>query len=307
MPASLNANQNSRHLPIELYDEIIGFLWNDFPSLKACVIASRVLLAPSQKRLFYCIALNALSRHKSTGTPSSFYWLLAFAPHLADYVQVLHIFDLGALNVESSDATPAVLGNEHDLHFEDYEFINGKVISNLDHTIQPGTDRQTIGWLQRDKFLPLFAPLLSNLRALHIFYPFDLNRLTYRVLFTLLSLMRLPSLVHLRVDCRIYPQAIVDIGENIKHLALDTPPSRVDFPFQLEHPPLQPVYLESFLMRGPFVFLGRLPPTFRIQFSRLRKLVVVALSANDHASTQKLLRQCRDTLEDFEFVPFPGT
>ena len=315
---SQNPTNQFHQLHIELYDEIIAFLWNDFPSLKACSLASRVLLAPSQKRLFYSIALNAhagflnaSSGHESIGTPSSFYWLLARSPHLADYIQALHIRDEydhdGALDVESLDATPPVLGNEHDLHFENYKFINGKEISELDHTIQPNTDGQTVGgWLLRDKFLPLFAPLLSNLRALHISlgYSYNLHHLTYRVLFTLLSLMRLPSLIHLRLRCRIYPQAIINIGANIKHLALDYAPRDVNIPFQLEHPPVQPVYLESFLVCSPFVFLGRFPPTSRIQFSRLRKLVVTAHSADDYAPTQELLRQCCDTLEDFEFTPF---
>ena len=298
-------SQKSRRLPIELYNEIIGFLWNDFPSLKACALASRVLLVPSQQRLFYCIALNAYAG-ESMGKPSSLYRLLARSPHLADYIQAFHIFNQyypGALNVESSDVTPPVLGNEHDLHFEDYKFIDGKEISHLDHTIQPDTYR-TVGWLPKDKFLPLFAPLLSNLKALYIFYPFDWDHLTYRVLFTLLFLMRLPSLVHLRLQCRIFPQAIVNIGANIKHLALDTSSMNVDFPFQLEHPPLQPIYLESFFVCSPSEYLGCFPAsTSRIQFSRLRKLVVTAYSADDHASTQKLLRQCRDTLEDFEFMP----
>ena len=300
-------HQKSRHLPIELYDEIIGFLWNDFPSLKASALASRVLLAPSQKRLFYCIGLTAYARRGATGKPS-FYWLLARSPHLADYVQALHIFneyDPFARNVESSDVTPPVLGNEHDLHFEDYKFINGEEISDLDHTIQPHTNHWANGgWLSRDKYLPLFAPLLSNLRALYIFYPHDLHHLTYRVLFTLLSLMRLPSLIHLRLRCRIYPQAIINIGANIKHLALDYAPRDVNIPFQLEHPPVQPVYLESVLVELPFQFLGHFPLTSRIQLSRLRKLVVIAYSADDHAPTQQLLQQCCDTLEDFEIKPF---
>ena len=310
-------SQKSRRLPIELYNEIIGFLWNDFPSLKACALASRVLLAPSQKRLFYSIGLNAYSGlsygssiRELMGRPSSFYWCLARSPHLADYVQALHICDEAHsrdLDVESTDVTPPVLGNEHDPHFDkDYKFTNGMEISDLDHAIQPPTNRRMVGgWLPRDKFLPLFAPLLSNLKALCIFYPFDWHCLTYKVLFTLLSLMQLPSLVHLRLLFNTYPQSIVSMafGENIKHLALDSTQRDDNFPFQLEHPPLQPVYLESFLVCSPFVFLDHFPPTSRIQFSRLRKLAVVACSANDHPATQKLLRQCRDTLEDFEFNP----
>ncbi len=144
-------NQNSCQLPIELYDEIISFLWNDFPSLKACALANRVLVAPSQKRLFYCIALcghfgvryqksaGASSSHESVGTPSSFYWLLTRSPHLAEYVQALHILpgsgDAIVPDVELSDMALPVLGNEHDLRFEDYK-VNGEEISDLDHTIQ---------------------------------------------------------------------------------------------------------------------------------------------------------------------------
>lgn len=310
----------ARRLPIELYDEITSYLWNDSSSLKACALANRVLVAPSQKRLFYRIALSQYKFHdadtlracigcESLGTPSSFYWLLAHSPHLAEYVQVLYIIDIDssgrsiALDVELPDIPP-VLGNERDLHFEDYKFMNGEEISDLDHTIRPYREIFK-RWLPKDKFLPLFAPLLSDLKALHIVSTSNWQDLPYRVLFTLLYLMRLPSLVYLQLLPQ-YPLAIINmaLGENVKHLALNSYPTNDQLPFRLalEHPPLRPVYLERFFACRA-EFLDRFPPTSRIQISNLRKLVVAAIFADEHAHTQRILQKLRDTLEDFEFSP----
>ncbi len=92
------------------------------------------------------------------------------------------------------------------------------------------------------------------------------------------------------------------LGETIKHLVL-----RVYYPkddhIQLEYPPLGPVYLDSFSSNVTFDLLDRFLATSRIQISRLRKVVVVASSVEDAATTQRLLRQCHETLEDFEFTP----
>ena len=155
--------------------------------------------------------------------------------------------------------------------------------------------------LPRDKFLPLFAP---NLKALRISYASEWHHLTYRVVFTLLHLIGLPSLVHLRLlfcDCR---QAIVDMAlENVKHLALDSG-GNDDVTFRHESPPLRPVYLESFSAILSLPLQDHFPPTSPIQISRLRKLVVVALSPEAHAATQNFLRQCRDTLEEFDFTTY---
>ena len=47
-----NAQFRSGLAPQELFNEIIGYNWNDIPSLKACSLAHRNMTVPSQKRLF---------------------------------------------------------------------------------------------------------------------------------------------------------------------------------------------------------------------------------------------------------------
>ena len=36
-------------VPPEMFNEIIGHLWNDIPSLKACSLANQIMTIPSQK------------------------------------------------------------------------------------------------------------------------------------------------------------------------------------------------------------------------------------------------------------------
>jgi len=98
-----SAAASARGLPQELYDEIIGFLWNDIPSLKACSLANRIITRPSPKRLFNCIALRAplqkLNNNRRIfdnglcGTSYNFRQLLLRSPHIAKYGVSLHIVD----------------------------------------------------------------------------------------------------------------------------------------------------------------------------------------------------------------------
>jgi len=112
-----------RGLPQELYDEIIGFLWNDIPSLKACALANRIMTRPSQKCLFYCIALRAplqkLNNNRRIfdsglcGTSYNFRQMLLRSPHIAKYVVSLHIVD----HWDDYQSNLETLGHEMNLGF----------------------------------------------------------------------------------------------------------------------------------------------------------------------------------------------
>ena len=43
MPRRRRRHFHHCELPVELYSEIIGYLWNDIPSLKACSLANRIM------------------------------------------------------------------------------------------------------------------------------------------------------------------------------------------------------------------------------------------------------------------------
>jgi len=99
-----------RQVPSEMFNEIIGHLWNDIPSLKACSLANRIMTVPSQKRLFYCICLRAprsmlkdsWAENETSGTSYDFSRLLDRSPHIAGYVQSLFIMDHGPIQGGSS-------------------------------------------------------------------------------------------------------------------------------------------------------------------------------------------------------------
>ena len=87
----------SHRCPPELLDEIISYLWNDIPSLKACSLAHRNTTVPSQKRLFYAVGLrgpNQRVKNEMSGTSYDFWRLLVGSPHIAGYVQSLFIMDI---------------------------------------------------------------------------------------------------------------------------------------------------------------------------------------------------------------------
>ena len=88
-------------LPQELYEEIVAYLWDDIPSLKACSLASRMMTLPAQRLSFRAVSLRPtrnLLREESraseiSGTSSDFQRLLARSPHIAGYVRSMHIME----------------------------------------------------------------------------------------------------------------------------------------------------------------------------------------------------------------------
>jgi len=306
-----------RELPEELYDEIIGFLWNDIPSLKACSLANRIMTIPSQKRLFYCIALRPPLRKLSVswlafsdglcGTSYNFQQLLLRSPHIAKYVISLHIVGQFFCNISNSEALEGMVPGNTDDEIDDgeqyvgYKLASGQDIS-LDVPLVSGlhqNESRVYRWLTADKFLPLSAPLLCNLRSLTIGYNENWYHLPGRVFITLLNLIQLPSLRHLDINGCQRPDIVINqaIGENVKHLFLDgIPENGSQALLRLPRQPLAPVYLDSLSINaGGFLSVF---PACRVMTSRLRKLVIRECGT-PHAM-RSLLQSCSATLQDFE-------
>ena len=107
-------------LPTEIFEEIIGYLWDDKPALAACSLASRILTTPSQKHIFSCVILRApkelferqLYRHVYPlgGTSANFLRLLNASPEISGYVDCLQIIDVKPydedIEFSSSDDDP---------------------------------------------------------------------------------------------------------------------------------------------------------------------------------------------------------
>lgn len=273
-------------LPAELCDEIISYLRNDSKSLKACSLANKVMTVPCQKRLFHRIALQQhYIRHKSDSDRQSakFFQLLTGSPHISGYVRSLFIYDRltfihdGPLDSESGDPldAPMVAYTEPENYLREH-------------------------WLPQDKYLPHFAPLLCNLRALTISYNGKWRHLSFRVFSSLVHIMQLPSLLYLRLECST-PDCIFDLamGENVKHLSMDY---GYDEPFpvhQLSHlpsGPLGPVYIES-LSTSSSQVLNFLRRSTRIRTHCLRKVVL----STKEPITQAFLESC-DALEDLKVI-----
>ena len=312
-----------RELPEELYDEIIGFLWNDPPSLKSCSLANRIMTVPSQKRLFYCIALRPplqklnldirIFGNGLCGTSYNFQQLLLRSPHIAEYVISFHIVDhrfyyASQSNVDAlEDPVPGNMDDEVDdgKQYIGYKLPNGQGMS-LGAPLVPidGDESRFRRWLPTDRFLPLCAPLLHNLRSLSVVY--DQNWYHYlsgRVLITLLNLIQLRSLRHLKINCGQRPDTMIKqaIGENVEHLVLyGHQENGSQALLRLPHPSLTPVYLDSLSIRaGEF---SSVFPDGRAQISRLRKLVIREYDL-PHVAIRPLLQICSATLQDLQIWP----
>jgi len=322
MPRRRRRHFHHCELPVELYSEIIGYLWNDIPSLKACSLANRIMTVPSQKHLFNCIALrpplqklrneHEIFTNGLCGTSHNFWQLLLRSPHIAKYVVSLHIVDQSVHYKPLLEVPAPLAGSTVDddgLQYMGYKLENGQDV-DLDAPLTPNVYRSKFQkpriprarrWLPEDRFLPLCKPFLCNLKALTIHYDLFWCELSGRVLITLLNLMQLPSLRYLQFNCYYRPDVIIDraIGENVKHLVLNGH-REMETLLRPPHPPLAPVYLDSLSIdtRG----FSSVYPACRVQISKLRKLVVRE-SDSDHVAVWSLLQSCSATLQDFEISP----
>ncbi|KAH9481086.1 hypothetical protein JR316_0005605 [Psilocybe cubensis] len=82
----------SRHLPQELNDEIMHYLWDDTLALKSCSLACRSFRKICQRFLFSSIVIYPPSYRKQW-ISTAFQDLLESSPHLAQYVRYLNVID----------------------------------------------------------------------------------------------------------------------------------------------------------------------------------------------------------------------
>ena len=339
-------HHHHQQLPVELHNEIIGYLWNDIPSLKACSLANRIMTIPSQKHLFHCIALRPplpklrnqhdIFTNGLCGTSYNFWQLLLRYPHIAKYVKSLHIVDhrvhyksdlevpatqrgfaprRGMVPMASVPVNPVPIAEgptdeavDDGLQYIGYKLENGQDV-DLDAPLVPmggfWRDKSRFHrWMPTDKFLPLCASTLCNLKSLTIEHDLRWGELSGRMLITLSNLMQLQSLRYLQFSCPHRPDILINraIGENVKHLVLNCYPEKESQALlRLPDPLLAPVYLDSLSIDGNEVL--SVVPACRVQISRLRKLVVRESCMSHHVTTSSLLEGCSTTLEDFEISP----
>jgi len=123
-------------LPEDLYEEIVAYLWDDIPTLKACSLASRRTTLVAQRLLFETVVLrparNLLREQYMpvagdlSGTSADFEQLLARRPHIGSYVKSILIVDqnnqydkeLGGDDVLVNDVVERGEGKESRYHLQ---------------------------------------------------------------------------------------------------------------------------------------------------------------------------------------------
>jgi len=316
----------SHRFPPELFNEIIGYLWNHIPSLKACSLTHRSMTVPSQKRLFYSICLRAprkrlnslkLVKNEISGTSYDLWRMLVRSPHIAGYVRSLFVIDHSHsyrrfVDSASSEDDQTEFGFlDEDDELGSGEYVVSKPTRNLimrpaaQKTVNPRT-RRISRWLTNDKYLPRCALLLHNLKAFTLIYDEEWRFLSSKIHIALLRLMRLSSLLYVRLES-YYPSKNFDvaIGDNVKHLILPCRPRSDQLSVLPRCPSSGPLCVDSLEIHYPYEFLDShlKGPYCRIETSRLRKLVIIADKYDEHAAIWTILQTCSETLEDFEFTP----
>ena len=303
----------------DLYGEILSYLCDDIPSLKAASLANPIMTMAAQKLLFSSVALHArknllrpaLIHHEDdfSGTSADFEQLLARRPCIASYVRSIHIIDLSYHYEgyeEDSVVNDGPVESDVGKKINGYHLSPGVLMPSIPGDYASGVHR----WLPTDISLPLCAPMLCNLKSLNISYDGGWHFLSSRILRSLIDLMQRPSLVHVRVGEHI-PSSIFNLAlaPNIRHLVLpglETDDDAEDTQFLIDYSnqPTAPVCLESLYTNRPSTFLALLAsPKSRVSMSNLRKLVVLSQSTDEHLSISFLLQFCYDTLEDLEISP----
>src|SRR6266571_1635421 len=222
----------SHRFPPELFNEIIGYLWNHIPTLKACALTHRTMTVPSQKRLFYSICLRAprkrlnslkLVKNEISGTSYDFWRLLVGSPHIARYVRSLFVIDYGSSYRRWLGAQDVDSASSEDGQTEGNELWNGEYVVSKPAPMKRAAQKtaslipRTPRWLAKDKYLPRCAPLLHDVKAFILNCDERWRLLSPRIHIALLHLMRLPSLLYVQLEFN-YPSALfnVAIGDNVK-------------------------------------------------------------------------------------------
>jgi len=291
----------SRELPLELYDEIISYLWNDKQALLACSVAGRTLTIPSQKRLFSRVKLPGPYQivrlekypgktHQLGKSYSDFKRLLGQSPHIVEYIECLQI-------IAASGFTECGLATNMMDPWSDEKDEEGNPLP------RHGLCR----WLAAANSSPSYEPRFHKLKALVVECPGNWYRLCPRVHSIIFRLLRLPSLVY--VDLKPFPISILThvIGDNVKHLHFRSCLEASNEPFPTSTPAV-PIYLESMCITTDVQSLLSFllsDPNSRIKVNRLRKVVFNMIHDElvAHSMTWALLQSCPDTLEELTIAP----
>ncbi|KAH8818603.1 hypothetical protein DL96DRAFT_366041 [Flagelloscypha sp. PMI_526] len=89
-------------LPIEIFENIIGFHFNDFPTLAACGLSLSVLLPACRRTRFHTITLHS-ERRNASPVCTIFEEILRVSPIISQHVYRVRILDPGDFNVDGSD------------------------------------------------------------------------------------------------------------------------------------------------------------------------------------------------------------
>ena len=108
-------------LPEDLYREIMAYLWDDIPSLRACSLASRLITEAAQNLLFSTVAvrserspLQAEDGNGLSGSSACFERLLAHHPHIASHIRSIHIIDRISFQYDGGDGVLVSVMEEWD-------------------------------------------------------------------------------------------------------------------------------------------------------------------------------------------------
>ncbi|TFY62973.1 hypothetical protein EVJ58_g3525 [Rhodofomes roseus] len=91
------------HVPQELCDEVIDYLWDDVPTLQACAVACHGWVWRAQRHIFRSVAINNAARFER------FSRLIKTKPRIATYVRVLTIAKARRSKTKLDRAWPELL------------------------------------------------------------------------------------------------------------------------------------------------------------------------------------------------------
>ncbi|KAL1745460.1 hypothetical protein HDZ31DRAFT_63120 [Schizophyllum fasciatum] len=176
-PESTRGSQNtSPTLSDEIYDLIIGYLFDDPTTLRACSLVSRAFAKTSQKFLFRMVTLRPLEVSSVQADASRmnpcqlFHRLLEGSPHLAAYVQ--------DLTIEEGQDDPAS-------------------VRDIPDDMLPFMGIKELAWVTKERTLPLVLGALKNLKNLSFGRFIDWNILSVSLRRALL--VAAPSLEYLEL------------------------------------------------------------------------------------------------------------
>ena len=253
----------------EIHEEIIGHLWDDEDTLRACSLVCWSFVEPSQKLLFSNVVISSPSRSIMTdnsrrvgprSTAPIFLERVQSTPHICQYVRRLEILD-----------------------------VNGKC-------------------LVKDNSVQQFLPLLVNLEELSIQQmwtsSYAKTSLPESLIHVLFNVVHLPGLQSFGLT--ELPLVLIKHGPQLRHLSFEKFLPLPDLPGMLcsacnRKPELQSLYLQVIPSQASAFTQGLRE---HVDMRKIKRLVVEALhDISSHESLFSILQNCSNTLEELLFDP----